>query len=225
MAVGTSIAQAPVATAAPLDNASPPANWSGPYVGLAGGGALGNSNQIDAGPFGYGATTHGYGIDGGIFGGTAGYNFQTGPWVYGLDGDFSWINARGQAHEIAPFTTSTVEGTDEDWLGTARVRFGWTASNRVLLYATGGFAVASVKATVEPFNARGLAQTETRWGGTVGAGVETMLDQNWSVKAEYLHVDMVRASYFDPSRGPTFNIRGNVPVDNDIFRLGLNYHF
>jgi outer membrane immunogenic protein len=199
--------------------------WDGLYAGIAGGGTFGSSNQIDAGPDGSGETTHGYDISGGLFGGTVGYNLQTGPWVYGLEGDFSWTNAQGQAHEIPPFTTSSVVGTSENWLGTARARFGWAVANQVLIYATGGFAVASVAATVATVSSGNPSETQTRWGGTVGGGVEAMLAPRWSVKAEYLYVDLQGAEYFNPPPGPSFNIRSNVPVDQHLFRLGIAYHF
>jgi outer membrane immunogenic protein len=229
LVIGIGLAQTSAAADAPVGDAPPPAgppsSWSGPYIGLAGGGAWGSSNQIDAGPLGSGPTTHGYGISGGLFGETAGYNFQFGPWVFGPDGDFSWINARGHANEIPPFTTSTVVGTEEDWLGTVRGRFGWTPSDPVLIYATAGIAVADIKASIDAVNSPGFTQARTRWGGTVGAGVEAMLARSWSVKAEYLYVQFVSAGYFSPPPGPGFNTRSNVPVDNDIFRVGINYHF
>src|SRR5580658_312648 len=223
LAIGIGLAQTSAAAGAPVGDAPPPAgppsSWSGPYIGLAGGGAWGSSNQIDAGPLGSGPTTHGYGISGGLFGETAGYNFQFGPWVFGPDGDFSWINARGHANEIPPFTTSTVVGTEEDWLGTVRGRFGWTPSDPVLIYATAGIAIADIKASIDAVNSPGFTQARTRWGGTVGAGVEAMLARSWSVKAEYLYVQFTGAGYFSPPPAPGFNARSNVPVDNDIFRV------
>jgi outer membrane immunogenic protein len=62
---------------------APPAtlayNWSGFYLGVEGGGAVGRSNQIAGGPLGFGSLTSTYDISGGIVGGTAGYNVQSGP--------------------------------------------------------------------------------------------------------------------------------------------------
>lgn len=232
LVAGAAVAAVGVPTAFSADmavNAPPPmapsSSWTGFYVGLEGGGVLGSSNQIDGGPLGFGPTTHGYDISGGLFGGTLGYNFQSGPWVYGPEGDFSWTNAQGQAHEIAPFTTSSVVGTSQNWLGTARARLGWTLSNDLLIYATGGLAVSSVEATIATVSSSNFSETHTRWGGTVGGGAEAMLAPGWSVKAEYLYVDLQNKSYFNPPPGPSFNIRTNVPVDDHIFRLGIDYHF
>lgn len=216
-------ADLPMVTKAPVMAPIPAPTWSGFYLGIEGGGAFGTSNQIDAGPLGFGPTTNGYRISGGIVGGTAGYNFQSGPWVFGLEADVSWADITGHANEIPPFTTSTVESTKVHWLETGRGRLGWAASQGILLYATGGVALASVEAsatTTAPFT---LAQTNARWGGTVGAGVEGMLGHGWSAKAEYLYVKLQSSTYFQ-TPPPTFNVRGDVPVDLHIFRVGVNYH-
>jgi opacity protein-like surface antigen len=82
-------------------------SWTGLYLGAEDGGVFGASNQIDNGPFGFGPTTPGYKTTGALAGGTVGYNLRTGNWVWGLEGDMSWTNVRGGAHEMAPFTTST----------------------------------------------------------------------------------------------------------------------
>jgi outer membrane immunogenic protein len=94
----------------------------------------------------------------------------------------------------------------------------------VLLYATGGFAVADVEAIVTPVGAS-FAQTNTRWGWTAGLGGEAMLGRGWSAKAEYLYVNLQSSSYFSPPPGPGLNVRSDVPVDEHLFRFGLNYHF
>jgi outer membrane immunogenic protein len=218
---------APMYTKAPAVMPS----WSGFYLGAEAGGGFGNSNQIDAGPGGFGPTTHGYKVAGALAGGTAGYNVQSGPWVYGLEGDLAWVDLRGQANEIAPFTTTTVVATQEQWLATGRGRLGWTTPQNILLYATGGLAVASVDATVTPLGAS-FAQTNTRWGWSVGFGGEAMLGdmsgrmfgRGWSAKAEYLYVDLQSSSYFT-TPPPGINVRGDVPLDEHLVRFGLNYHF
>jgi outer membrane immunogenic protein len=214
-------AQPTIYTKAPV---AMPSSWTGFYLGAQAGGAFGNSNQINAGPLGFGPTTHGYKIAGALAGGTAGYNLQSGPWVYGLEGDFSWADLQGQANNVPPFVPTTVVATQEHWLGTGRGRLGWTTPTNAMIYVTGGFAVASVEATISAVGFPVLSQTNTRWGGTVGGGAEVMLARGWSAKAEYLYVTLQSSSYF-PSPPPTFNTRSDVPVDEHMFRFGLNYHF
>jgi outer membrane immunogenic protein len=217
---GDRFAWAPAASAP----ASLPTSWAGFYLGAQAGGVFGNSNQIDAGPLGFGPTTHGYKITGALAGGTAGYNWQAGCWVWGLEQDIAWADLQGSASEIAPFTATTQVGTKEHWLATGRGRLGWTTPDNVLLYATGGVAAADVEAVVTALGPPFLSQTNARWGWTVGAGGEALLAGNWSAKAEYLYVKLQSSSYFtSPPAG--FNIRGDVPVDEHVFRFGVNYHF
>jgi outer membrane immunogenic protein len=108
-------------------------------------------------------------MDGWVFGGQAGYNWQFNrSWVFGLEGD---IDATGQdgtglfgpSTTVATFlppvgalvlptrtTTTTATGSLEEklsWLATFRGRIGVLPSDRVLLYVTGGLAVGEVKTT------------------------------------------------------------------------------
>ena len=58
--------------------------WTGPYLGVAGGIAWGHSDQTDTGVnVGDGS----YAVNGGVAGGTLGYNSQQGGFVFGLEGD------------------------------------------------------------------------------------------------------------------------------------------
>jgi outer membrane immunogenic protein len=120
-------------------------NWTGPYLGInAGGGWLRDE-------WGH--------HNGGLIGGTLGYNFQPGgPWVWGLEGDLGYLSH-----------------SDQKYLGTARGRIGY-ANDRFLPYVTGGLAVMS-------------DDGKAHAGWTVGAGIEYAIAQNISVKGEYLYVD------------------------------------
>src|SRR5687768_13115337 len=64
---------------------APMYNWTGFYVGINGGGAWGESSWTSTGNFD---------VSGGLFGATIGYNWQQGPWVFGLEGDLDWSNIR-----------------------------------------------------------------------------------------------------------------------------------
>src|SRR5580658_9533993 len=66
--------------------APPPYSWTGFYIGINGGGALGRSNWDTAG---------GFNVDGGVVGGTIGYNYQIGRAVLGVEGDLDWSGLRG----------------------------------------------------------------------------------------------------------------------------------
>jgi outer membrane immunogenic protein len=208
-------------------------DWTGFYVGIEGGGAWGKSVQIGQTP---GRATFdatpGFDVNGGMFGGTVGYNAQFARiFVYGLEGDASWVNANGSARQVALGGAITAS-TTEDWLATARARIGVKPLDHWLIYATGGLAVAEVGATVPPAPGATSAEvlgseSHVRPGWAVGAGVETSITGNWSAKFEYLYVGLENHAYFVPSpNDPTLDNRaGGVPLYNNIVRAGINYRF
>ena len=218
--------QAPVYKAPPAPIVA--YSWTGCYLGIEGGGGWGHSDQIANGPVGFGSTTGGgYDVSGGLVGGTAGCNYQINRWVLGIEGDMSWADVSGTALNAPPFTAGTVVGTREHWLGTARGRVGFTPIDHWLLYATGGFAAADVKATIATAAVGSFSDTQTRTGWTAGLGVETAFWDRWTAKLEYLHVEFSSQPYFTPSPAPALgvNSRSDVPLTQEIVRAGLNLHF
>jgi outer membrane immunogenic protein len=214
---------------APAPMAPPSYTWSGFYLGIEGGGAWGSTQSISADP------THDLGlpitspfdVSGGLLGGTIGYNWQFNNWVAGVEGDLSWADKTGSANDIPPFTTSTRNTVTERWLGTGRVRLGVTPVDRWLVYATGGFAAAGVQDTVAT-PAIVVSQTQSRWGWTAGVGVEAAINRNWSVKVEYLFVDLQNATYINPDIvTPTAGtiVTRTVTMNDNVIRAGINYHF
>ena len=215
-------APAPVYTKAPM---MPVFSWTGCYIGVEGGAAWGRSHHEDATGV---LITNDYDVTGGLIGGELGCNYQVSSWLFGLEGDLSWVTKKGSASDIAPFNTAAVSGTKENWLGTGRARLGFLATPQFLLYATGGFAAAGVEADVTPPGVATVTETQTRWGWTVGGGGEYAFTNNWSIKAEYLFVQLQNASYFAtpvPTPAGPVVTRGNVPLNNNIVRAGLNYKF
>ena len=102
-----------------------------------------------------------------------------------------------------------------------RARGGFAIDNS-LIYATGGLAVAQIKAYDAGFSSTaGQSGSATRLGWTVGAGVEQKLDAHWSVKAEYLYTSFARATYF-PLSG---FLPEKVDLSANIVRVGVNYKF
>ena len=223
--------------APPAPTPTPPStyDWSGGYGGIEGGYGWGHSDQTDPGlPTPPAPTTppptppppspptfgdgH-YHVRGGFVGGTAGYNWQSGPFVVGLEGDYSWADISGQSNVCGPTHPHTC-GTRLDSFGTVRGRIGAAvgSTGNWLLYGTGGLAVGEVHAWDALTPASGSA---FRTGWTAGAGVETAFARNWSAKVEYLYVDLGKAHMF--------NIVPNVPetvsFNANIIRAGINYHF
>lgn len=199
--------------------------WSGCYVGVEGGGIWGQSRHDAAG----GPTITGdFGISGSLVGATVGCNYQigSGNFVLGIEDDMSWGNASGGAFDLPPtFDPNTFSQTNETWIDTLRVRVGipW---DRWLGYVTGGVAFAGTSVSV--CNTIGCVNdSATRYGWTVGAGVEYALMGQWTVKAEYLYADFGTASYINPATtlgGFTFVTR-NVTLSDNIARAGISYKF
>ena len=212
---GTTLVAA--ADLAPVYKAPQPVpSWSGFYAGLNAGYAFGHAHTVL--PFNGPAVTSAY--DGFIGGGQIGFNWQTGSAVFGLEADIQYADVTGG--EILPATTVLATNT-MDWFGTARARAGY-AFNGILPYVTGGFAFgrnAYQFTDVSSGNGAGGSATHTGWA--IGGGVEFMVRDAWSVKFEYLHVDLGTQ---DTIRGVPFT--GEVtPIDLkfDLVRMGANYRF
>jgi outer membrane immunogenic protein len=87
-----------------------------------------------------------------------------------------------------------------------------------LPYITGGLAVSEVQAWDALTPASGSA---FRAGWTIGAGIEAVLAQNWTLKLEYLYMDLGSAQLFDVVPG----VPETVSFKANLFRAGVNYKF
>ena len=210
----------PVAYVAP----PPVFTWTGFYVGLNAGAAIGNS-RYDWQPFGNSFNQGGVAFTGG---GQIGYNWQTGPLVLGLETDINYRGASNNSNGGLFGATNLGSG----YFGTVRGRLGF-AMDRVLFYGTGGLAYGNARfpATsvgIGPAGVMALSRIDnpgTRLGWTAGAGVEYAFTRNWSVKAEYLYVDLGRnsANYVDLFTGAPVALQAR--NSDHIVRAGLNYRF
>ncbi|MSO68368.1 MAG: porin family protein [Pseudolabrys sp.] len=151
---------------------------------------------------------------GGLFGVTAGYNFQTGIWLWGAEGDFDISTMKGSATCSGTATCDT----KNSWLSTVRGRFGYAGWNNWLPYITGGLAMGDIKAT----NSVLSSANKTKMGYALGAGVEYAMMTNWSVKLEYLYVDLGK---FDCGVACSATKPDNVSFNANVVRAGLNYRF
>jgi outer membrane immunogenic protein len=180
------------------------------------------------------------GVVGGI---QAGFNAQTGNWVYGFETDFQGSAQKDSSRTahvvIGPCTTgptcsyfSTTDLTAKlSWFGTVRGRIGQDL-NGLLVYATGGLAYGGVKLSgvntvaadlglgVELLTTSVFDMSSTKVGYTVGAGLEGAFPANnkLSWRAEYLYIDLgsVTATTVAFSSITT-------KVTDNIFRFGLNF--
>lgn len=182
------------------------ANWTGLYVGINGGYGFGSSD------WDFPAVSPEVG--GGVVGGTLGYNFQGGPWLFGLEADIDWAGLTGTA------TCSVINcQTKSDWLGTARARLGYAGWGGLLAYITGGAAFGDVQAQNDLF---GVTASSTQTGWTAGGGLEYAFGYHWSGKVEYLYADL---GSFDCGLAACGVSPDNVSLQLNLIRAGLNYRF
>lgn len=256
-----------IASAAPL---AQPYNWTGFYVGGNAGGLWGESDVTSSVPCtatnfgppgGYFCTTTtgqanaaavgaagsgsltGSGFTGGV---QAGYNFQNGSTVFGLETDFGAFHFRGSQSVTAAYPVvvppigagrSFTIGTsaEANWLFTARGRIGWAIKPNLLGYATGGLALTSLQ-VANSFNdtngtTGGGSNSATKVGWVVGGGLEYAFDKNWTAKVEYLFVDFgsvtVNSTVFRPQglSGYSSAISTSADLTANIVRAGINYKF
>ncbi len=241
---------ADMAVKAPAPMPPPAPSWTGFYIGANGGYGWSSVNASET-PFGavgiagitpVTANAH---ENGGVFGGQIGYNWQTGTWVWGIEGDFDGTGINGTRAVVFADPLGGAGGTatdelmvraDINWLASIRGRVGMTVGPSGLLYFTGGGAWENVKTTAmistdtDPnvFSQSAVGSfNRTRSGFVVGGGYERMIAQAWTVRAEFLYYSFngnTNAIPIADCSGCGVNLsagRNNIGVA----RLGVNYMF
>jgi outer membrane immunogenic protein len=219
--------QAPVAY---VPVVAPVYNWGGIYVGINGGWGFGSANWTATPTAAFGGLSSTANDNGGVVGGTLGFNYQMNSFVFGVEGDFDYsgINT-GTSSTICTFSGNCQTGNN--WLATLRGRAGY-AADRVLFYITAGGAFGSIQTT---FNGGGT-NTTTQAGWTAGAGVEWAFADNWSAKFEYLYVNLGNGNVNCATTacllasGPGGGAFGppipvSVGLTDNLVRAGINYKF
>jgi outer membrane immunogenic protein len=178
--------------------------WSGFYLGINGGGGFAD-NKFDTIP------TWNKKVSGGLVGGHAGYNWQSGNIVGGLEVDFDGADITKTFTPVAG--TSVKEKTDE--LATARARLGYLVLPNLLAYGTGGAAWGHTE-TTKTAAAVVTRDALTQFGWAAGAGLEYKIWGPLIARAEYLHYGFAKTT------GPNF---GAFRESIDAVRGGLSYKF
>jgi len=220
-------------------------NWTGFYGGLNAGLGV-NDSSFTATPTGlfsgYGPELIAAASDAGNFnnsgctiGGQVGYNYQRGCYVYGLETDFNYNTSstsstgfNGLAMIGFPFTVSQ----QVDYFGTLRARLGFTPADRYLIYVTGGLAYGYVSSSSYiPVSGVFFSGSSSgmQAGWAVGAGNEYALTNCWSIKLEYLYINLGSSSYTYGGPGsilpPGYTYTTNIDTAQHVIRVGFNYKF
>lgn len=215
-------------------------NWTGFYVGTHMGGAIGSADVGDPlGPSIYGdKVTH----PGPLAGFQMGYNHQSGRMVTGVEADFSLANLDGTNTCLA-FSGAYVSANchvKTKAFGSIAGRLGFVAgpTGRTLLYGKGGVAFIRDEASIENGNqyfgfiGDQIANTSyTKWGWTLGGGIEHAVTPAISIRAQYEYMDFASADAGFP-RAVFFPALATVPAGTTsiderlhVFKLGVNYRF
>jgi len=196
-------------------------DWTGFYIGIHAGGAWldhkqstiqnnGTCNTLGTAPTSVANCS--LTAFGGIVGGFAGYNVQSGRVVYGIEVDGSWT---GLKKSVTTPDFTGISGADQvtftgrvDWLATVRGRLGITMSP-TLLYVTGGAAFGGVKSSwtdndPAPSNTT-LAVDKVKVGWVAGGGIEHAFARNWLVRVEGLYHDLGKVSAGPTGIGTTYS--------------------
>lgn len=168
------------------------ADWEGFYAGLTVGVQNGDWDNEPAGPPLFEVETLNYG-------GFAGYNFQSGDFVYGLE----------VAAQMGSATIQTLPGDrDINYLVDARARIGYSFGD-VLAYAAGGYTAAQVNLPA-PIGDTNMS------GFNVGAGIDLAVTDKFFVGGEYVYRDL-SGTFTPPATDFTANTHG--------FQARVGYRF
>jgi outer membrane immunogenic protein len=224
--------------------------WGDTSFSLVGANAEGQ-NFIDA--FGgLARRSSSFDTSGAVFGGQIGYNWQfASQWVAGIEADINYSRVNGRDS----YTTTFGAGIDRidarrslDWFGTVRARLGFLATERLLVFATAGLAYGRGTAGASFTDVSGTnsgvggtsclanstcfagSRARTSAGWTGGGGFEYAVSSNWTVKVEYLYVNLGDQTVLLPTVLPGGTGPGALLARFDdsathIVRAGINYKF
>ena len=204
-------------------------SWSGFYIGAHLGGTWASSSAHASG-----VTLNdswSFSPSGIIAGATLGYNWQTGPVVFGVEGDLGYLGLGGSGGYYVPFGYDASTTTDTDLYMSIRGRLG-VLVNGWMLYGTAGWLGADT--TVKVLEACDIFCTlptvsgsHSAWrnGWTIGGGFEVGIEGPWTAKLEYLYYDLGTASVTTPATSGVGATNWRVDTDGSIVRAGINYRF
>jgi high affinity Mn2+ porin len=173
-------------------------------------------------------------------GAQTGYNWQSRPWVWGFETDFSLLDGRRGPNGLFVASPAYAPGlpfytlqpnSSANFFASIRGRVGY-AYDRALFYLTGGVAAGGARGPATLMLGAGGPDAvftapwsqSSRMKYAVGIGFEYAFADNWSARAEYLFLSQsLNTQTFDNGAG--FRYASRIRNENQILRFGLNYHF
>jgi outer membrane immunogenic protein len=216
----------------PLFAAAPPSiSWDGFYIGLNGGGGVASYKRTglyDSNPVDDSRSQGGF-----LFGAEIGYNKQIASnFVAGVEADFQGSQFKkvedcgaGPDPGFGCYDDTSRASYNVNWFGTLRARVGVLAAPNWLVFATGGAAYGQVAyGALDYLPDNSATQSKTNWGWTAGVGTEYKIDTHWSLKAEYLYIDLGKPS-FSPIAVDIPDYTASLRTTLNVGRVGVNYAF
>jgi outer membrane immunogenic protein len=199
-------------------------DWSGFYIGANGGWGSSHNSWDAVAPNAAFGPEGSHDADGGTIGGQIGYRWQAGTWVFGLEAQGNWADFSGS--NVSLLFPGSVNRSKVDAFGLFTGQIGYAANN-VLLYVKGGAAVTSNEYRITTLAGvpTGVTGDDTRWGASVGAGLEYGFAPNWSLGVEYNHLFMQDRTYAFTTPAGGFFGTDRISQDVDLVTARLNYKF
>ena len=201
-------------------------DWTGVYLGINGGGGLAHTSWEIVSLLGVAApapvSEGNHNASGGTAGGQFGYRWQRSHWVFGLEAQGNWADFKGSNPSL--FLPPLTNQTKIDAFGLFTGQLGY-AVNSLLFYGKTGAAVVHDEFTTLAPSATFNSVSETRWGYTLGVGVEYGFAENWSVGGEYDHLFLAHHGTSIATAAGLFPRTDRIGQDVDIGLIRVNYRW
>lgn len=216
-------------------------NWTGFYVGIHGGADWFHKDwylpvsAINCGGFPLCTPSNegGHSASSWLVGGQAGYNYQIGQWVLGVEGQASWTDLKGSNGSPAAPDNIT-HNSKTSAVGTLAGRVGYTF-DRFMIFGKAGGAWAHDKfwetwgiaapPGIVPGTTLQTAESD-RFGWMLGVGAEYALAANWSVKVEYDYMDFgSHRETLQPVGAAATAVQYDIRQRIELVKVGINYRF
>ncbi|MDQ5881988.1 MAG: outer rane immunogenic protein [Pseudomonadota bacterium] len=201
--------------------------FDGPYIGAYAGYGSAEDKGIGHGQSSGAVNgwTHKPEPKGAIFGLMGGYNWSLGNgFVLGVEAD---LEGRGNSSDRVNQKDDGVSDPEFQVVSkiqaatSLRGRLGYAIGKQTLVFATAGYAVASVKRTWHDMPAEKESHTDMQGGWTAGLGADYAFGERLSARFEVRHTDYGTKKVDANLWGEFYKQK----LSEDSIRIGLNYTF
>jgi plasminogen activator len=243
VSLGLKVDLNPVQSTGNADSRS--AAWTGWYGGVTSGYERQNAKWQTTSIAGFApvadTASAGFNNAGQRFDGFAGYGFQNGRLIWGVEADLGKSNTTktqagipgtGPADILPYMSDAVIVGSGFD--GSLRVRAGAEVMSSTMIYGTAGLAFQQIHTRVS-CPASGIASwcvadrdetaNTTKVGVTVGAGYEKNFAEHWFTRGEYRYTHLGSFSHTYFANAPMDSVEAKIDLNNHRLTFGLGRRF